>query len=109
MNRRVDVLDGWIENIESVARSISYILIVVASTRSQSYQSAQTKRDGRSGRVVWTYAALLLNGLSELLTISSMPSGDEMGNDKARARFQAKMIMSVEYCIFAGRGIRRAV
>ena len=56
-----------------------------------------------------TYAALLLNGLSELLTISSMPSGDEMGKDKARARFQAKIIMSVEYCMFAGRGIRLAV
>ena len=55
-----------------------------------------------------TYAALLLNGLSELLTASSMPFGDEMGKDKVRARFQAKMLMSVEYCMFTGGGIRLA-
>lgn len=55
-----------------------------------------------------TYAALLLNGLSELLTASSMPFGDEMGKDKVRARFEAKMLMSVECCMFAGGRIRLA-
>lgn len=60
-------------------------------------------------REIRFHAALLLNGLSELLTTSSMPSGDEMGNDKARARFEAKIIMGVEYYMFAGGGKRPPV